>query len=248
MCKLNSKNRWTLVCAFVFSVTTITGVFAQNPITVSKVIHSGKNSYIEANGQPYLMYGIQMRLDNYLDLYGNTAPIFQYFEKASSAGFKDVILPLSWGSFEQKDNVFSYVYLDSILANANKYNLRIQLMWYGSNVCAYSELPWYINNDHANYPKISSTQWSPVSCSTSKLIEKEVRAVKTLMSYINVHDTEKRIVMIQVENEPNHKGPLVDYWAGNQEVATKHMLDTLGKVVHSSNSNMVTRVNLIGGY
>ena len=222
--------------------------FAQNPITVSKVIHEGKGSYVEANGQPYLMYGIQMRMDNYLDLYGSTAPIFQYFEKASSAGFRDVILPLSWMRFETTDNVFTYAYVDSVLVNAHKYNLRIQLMWFGSNVCAYSELPWYINNDVVNYPKISATPWAPVVYSNPKLIEKEVRAVKSLMNYINIHDTEKRIVMIQVENEPNHKGPLVDYWAGAQEVATKHMLDTLGKVIHASNSNMVTRVNLIGGY
>ncbi len=232
----------------VLSLAVYSRASAQNPITVSKVIHEGKSSYVEANGQPYLMYGIQMRMDNYLDLYGSTAPIFQYFEKASSAGFRDVILPLSWMRFETTDNVFTYAYVDSVLVNAHKYNLRIQLMWFGSNVCAYSELPWYINNDVVNYPKISATPWAPVVYSNPKLIEKEVRAVKSLMNYINIHDTEKRIVMIQVENEPNHKGPLVDYWAGAQEVATKHMLDTLGKVIHASNSNMVTRVNLIGGY
>jgi len=246
MNKITQKIWLGLTVALFLAATS--SASAQNPITVSKVIHSGKSSYVEANGQPYLMYGIQMRLDNYLDLYGSTAPLFQYFEKASSAGFRDVILPMSWMRFETTDNVFTYAYLDSVLLNAHKYNLRIQLMWYGSNICAYSELPWYINNDVVNYPKISSTQWAPVAYNNPKLIEKEVRAVKALMNYINVHDTEKRIVMIQVENEPNHKGPLVDYWAGGQEVATKHMLDTLGKVIHASKSNMVTRVNLIGGY
>jgi hypothetical protein len=109
-------------------------------------------------------------------------------------------------------------------------------------------VPGYIGNDAVTYPKISTVQWAPLKFDTPKLIEKEVRAVKTLMNYINLYDIEQRIVMIQVENEPDHRGNTPTYWAGGQPAAVLRMIDTLGQVIHASNSNMVTRVNLLGGY
>ncbi|MFM7021444.1 MAG: hypothetical protein ACKOXB_00585 [Flavobacteriales bacterium] len=46
-----------LACTVEIYLAVFSKVSAQNPITVSKIIHEGKSSYVEVNGQPYLMYG-----------------------------------------------------------------------------------------------------------------------------------------------------------------------------------------------
>ena len=231
------------------SLSTLSIVTAQTPVTVSKIVHTGERNYVEVNGQPYLMYGIQLRLDNYFEVYGNKVAINQYFEKASSAGFRTVIIPVNWFDLEIADNSFKFWYIDSCLVNAKKYNVNIQLIWFGSNVCGWSNVPSYINNDVATYPRISALQWAALNYANPKLIAKEVRAVDTLMKYINNKDLEKKVIMVQVENEPDHKGNSQDgWWAQGQQTAVLKMLDTLGKVIHASNSNMVTRTNLLGGF
>jgi len=124
--------------------------------------------------------------------------------------------------------------------------LRLQFLWFGSDVCGWSNVPTYISGNKTTYPLISTVSSAPVVLSTPNLIVKETRAVGALMNYLALKDVNKRVVLIQVENEPDHIGPTPTMWAGGQKTAGYHMLDTLGQVIHKSAADMVTRVNLAG--
>ena len=218
---------------------------------VSKLVRTPTKNYIDYNGLPYLVYGIQLRIDDYLkeSPYSDAsklANVYQYFERTSLAGFRDASVPIPWNYIETADGTFNFTLIDNYLANANKYNLRLQFLWFGSNICGWSNVPNYISSNKTTYPLVSNVSQSPVLFSTAKLIEKEVRAVTTLMNYIAQKDLNKRVVLVQVENEPDHIGPTTSMWGGGQKTAGYHMLDTLGQVIHRSSSDMVTRVNLAG--
>jgi len=220
-------------------------------IPVSKLVRTASKNYIEYNGLPYLIYGIQLRIDDYLgsNPYSDgtkLANVDQYFQYASIAGFKDVSVPIPWNYIETDDNTFNFTLIDSYLASANKYNLRLQFLWFGSDVCGWSNVPGYISKDKTTYPLISAVASAPVVLRTASLIEKESRAVGNLMNYIGQKDLNKRVVFIQVENEPDHIGPTNTMWAGGQKAAGYHLLDTLGQVIHNSTADMITRVNLAG--
>ncbi|HEY5589831.1 MAG TPA: T9SS type A sorting domain-containing protein [Paludibacter sp.] len=208
---------------------------------VSRVVRTDNTIYLEHQGLPYLMYAIQLRVDDYASspIDSKWANVYQYFQKTQQAGFKDAIVPVSWSWFEVMENSFNYKFIDDYLAYAKTYDLHLQLMWFGSNVCAYQYVPNYISSYTKNSQGI-------LDYSNSNLIAKEVRAVKNLITYIATHDTEKRIVLMQVENEPDHHGPATDLWGGGQKEAAIHMMDTLGQVIHASDADMITRVNLTG--
>ena len=229
---IDSKNA---VSSLVYSVT----VKYNTP--VSRMVRTDNMKYLEYNGMPYLLYAIQLRVDDYASSpndskYGN---IYQYFQKAQQAGFKDAIVPVRWDWFETSENSFNYKFIDDYLRYAKTYNLRFQCMWFGSNVCGYQYIPNYISK----YP---STSANVLDFSNENLIAKEVRAVKNLMAYLAKNDLEKRVVLVQVENEPDHMGSSTVLWAGGQKDAAIHMMDTLGQVVHASAADMITRVNLTG--
>ncbi len=218
---------------------------------VSKLIRTANKNYIDYKGLPYLIYGIQLRIDDYLGSspYNDAtklANIYQYFERTSLAGFKDAAVPIPWSYFETGDGTFNYTLIDNYLANANKYNLRLHFLWFGSNICGWSSVPYYISNNKTVYPLVSTASQAPVLFTTAKLIEKEVRAVTTLMNYLTLKDVNKKVVLVQVENEPDHVGPTSSMWGGGQKTGGYHMLDTLGQVIHQSSADMVTRVNLAG--
>lgn len=218
---------------------------------VSKLVRTTTKNYIDYNGLPYLNYGIQLRIDDYLGSspYSDAtklATVYQYFERTSLAGFKNASVPIPWNYIETADGTFNFTLIDNYLANANKYNLQLQFLWFGSNICGWSNVPNYISSNKTTYPLVSTVSQAPVLFSTAKLIEKEVRAVTTLMNYIAQKDVNKRVVLVQVENEPDHVGPTTTMWGGGQKTAGYHMLDTLGQVIHRSSADMVTRVNLAG--
>ena len=218
---------------------------------VSKLVRTTTKNYIDYNGLPYLNYGIQLRIDDYLGSspYSDAtklANVYQYFEKTSLAGFRDASVPIPWNYIETADNIFNFTLIDNYLSNANKYNLRLHFLWFGSNICGWSNVPYYISSNKTTYPLVSTVSQAPVLFSSAKLIEKEVRAVTTLMNYIAQKDVNKRVVLVQVENEPDHVGPTTTMWGGGQKTGGYHMLDTLGQVIHRSSADMVTRVNLAG--
>ena len=218
---------------------------------VSKLVRTATSNYIDYNGLPYLNYGIQLRIDDYLGSspYSDAnklATVYQYFERTSLAGFKNASVPIPWNYIETADGTFNFTLIDNYLTNANKYNLKLQFLWFGSNICGWSNVPTYISSNKTTYPLVSTVSQAPVLFSTTKLIEKEVRAVTTLMNYIAQKDLNKRVVLVQVENEPDHVGPTSSMWGGGQKTAGYHMLDTLGQVIHRSAADMVTRVNLAG--
>ena len=217
----------------------------------SRFIKTPAKNYIEYKGLPYLQYGIQSRIDDYLssdpksDLTKFNS-LYQYFERTVQSGFKDILLPLQWKSFETGDNEFDYTLLEKYLGNANFYNLRIQLLWFGSNGCGYPFVPDFIGNDRTTYPRISSATDAPLILNNTNLLEKETRAMGKLMDYLKINDLNDRVMMIQIENEPDHKGITTELWAGNQKAAALQSMNTLGKVVHASLASVVTRVNLTG--
>jgi len=229
---IDSKNT---ISALVYNIT----VKYNTP--VSRFVRTDSTKYLEYKGMPYLMYAIQLRVDDYASSPTDSkyANIYQYFQKTQQVGFKDAIVPIRWDWFETKENSFNYKLIDDFLSYAKTYNLHLQFMWTGSNVCGYQYVPAYISS----YP---STAVNILDFSNPNLISKEVRAVKNLMDYLGTHDTEKLVVMIQVENEPDHHGPATDLWAGGQKDAAIHLIDTLGQVIHASAADMITRVNLTG--
>lgn len=218
---------------------------------VSKVVRNDNTKYLQYKGLPYLLYGIQLRVDDYISTPSDSkySNIYQYFQKTQQAGFRDALVPIPWSWLETADSVFNYTFIDDYLAYAKSYNLRLQFLWFGSNICAYTNVPAYIADvaNKGTYPRITSTI-DILNYSNPKLISKEVRAVKNLMTHLANYDLEKRVVLFQVENEPDHYGPPSNVdsilWAADQKVAAIHMMDTLGQVIHASNSDMITRVNL----
>jgi len=214
---------------------------------VSRIVRTDNSKYLEYKGLPYLLYGIQLRIDDYISSPSdpNYVNIYQYFQKTQQAGFREALVPVRWDWFENADNSFNYKFIDDYITYAKTYNLRLQFLWMGSNVCAYMYTPTYISSNQTTYPR-STASIDILNYSNVNLIVKEVRAVKKLMAHLATYDTEKRVVLVQVENEPDHMGPSSVLWAGGQKDAAIHMMDTLGQVIHASAVDMITRVNLTG--
>lgn len=118
------------LCALVLSLVMLATMFSGIQLTtdaagtngyVSRLVTNDYGTYVEHNGKPYLMYGVQLRVDwQYADkkLEDGTTDwdwIEENFQKAVEDGFKTVAIPVYWSFMETGNHgTLSTAYLGRI--------------------------------------------------------------------------------------------------------------------------------------
>ncbi len=233
-------------------------------ITVSEMKHteSGK-PYLEVNGTPVLMLGGQLRTDFFLQL--NELPpnrLDQYFELASEMNVTVVQVPISWRDVEPTKNTYTTDLVGYYIDYCNKYNLKLEILWFGSYMCGYSVegyIPDYVLNDPENYPSYGNNSFQGwlgkhywLRPDNELLMEREGIALGKLMDgiweYDRMHGGRRTVIGIQVENEPDMLATRHNAQHGYSEEeiwpSLVVLLDRMGQVVKNSKYRCYTRVNM----
>jgi hypothetical protein len=218
-------------------------------ITVSKVITIGSHRYVEANGKPYLSYGVHLRTD---DLIGSDysvqsiLKIEEYFQKAADVGFKTVIISVPWSKIETSEGVYDFdLFLRPMLNYAYKYNLDIEINWFGSTLCGWAGGPSYIINDRITYPRIKNgILTDSYDFTNTTVVDKEILALKALMNFINKTDVKRRIISICTAVEPNSWSINNIAWQGQKDAIINNKLAPVGKALQTYSPKMIVKTYL----
>lgn len=244
-------------------------------IEVSKIVTNSNGSYIEVDGQPFLYTGTQIRVDAFMNCDElNYSQIKGLFEQASKLGVNCVQIPIEWAKMEIAEDVFNYEYIHEMLSYANTYNLKVEFLWFGTNMCGDTHsytVPDYILKDGKTYPKFDALRtgefWNYygvmwfLDFDNPNLIARESNAVNKMMDYIyefdSTHGGKKPVIGIQVLNEPDifarwriYEKEVLSKTTGvkmtEEEAYQKicNSLNALGKTIKNSKYKVYTRVNL----
>lgn len=228
--------------------STEKGELKEKSEPVSRLVTENGRTYIEVEGQPYLMYGVQMRLDDFLagDMSPrNVSKLGVYFQKAKEAGFNTVVIPMPWKYIEVVEGVYDFkTYLNKVINYADMYNLRVQLQWFGSAFCTWpNEAPDYIQVDRDTYKRVKGKikGSEPFDFTCKPLLEKEYAAFRAMMDHIATYDVRKRVIMVTTVAEPDNPETTDELWAGGQKEAILDMIGKLSDIVHESGRDVVAR-------
>ncbi|MDR0506435.1 MAG: DUF4969 domain-containing protein [Dysgonamonadaceae bacterium] len=245
------------------------------PIEVSKVITENGKTVFLVDGIPFPIYGAQIRLDAFINCDKmSITDVEKYFAKGKELGVNCLEVSLCWKMIEPKENIFDFTLIDKIMEYANKYGLKIELLWFSTNMIgdSFSNLvPAYILKDSQKrfyradegtfsglygyrYVLILNDKW---------ILERETNAVTNLFNHIhrwdNEHESKHPVITAQIHNEPDG---LVRWRMDQQHFAyrdgkplskeaawkmTLDALDAVGKAVKNSSYKVATRTNLISG-
>lgn len=242
-------------------------------ITVSTLNTENGKTFIKVNDIPFPLVGAQIRVDFLMNCDGKTIQQCQpFFQKAQELGVNCVQIPVWWKLIEPTQNNFSWTVLDQILTYVNQYNLKMELLWFSTNMCgeAFSNyVPDYIlnlpnvrliRNDGCPYWNYYGYQYNLV-LNDATLLAREVNAVQTLMEHIRVWDNangaKRPVVSVQVHNEPDifarwrydqkqiHYADNRTFTKNDAWNMTLDALNTVGQAVKNSNYKVITRTNLV---
>lgn len=250
-------------------------VYDGSPVKVSEVVTNEYGSHIQVGGQDFLYIGTQIRVDAFMNCDKlNYAQIGKLFEQASELGVTCVQIPVEWAKLETEQDVFDYTYLFHMMEFANRYDLKMEFLWFGTNMCGDTHsytVPDYILRDGKTYPKFDALRtgeyWNYygimwfLDFDNENLVKRESNAIAKMMDYIyeydSTHGAKQPVIGIQVLNEPDifarwrvpDKEVLSSVTGERmsaEEAYTKicNSLEALGKTVKQSKYQVYTRVNL----
>ncbi|WP_430811875.1 MULTISPECIES: DUF4978 domain-containing protein [unclassified Carboxylicivirga] len=219
------------------------------PRLVSQLVTNelGK-TYLEVEGEPFFYNGVQA----WLPQDGNYEVFMQ---KAHEVGYQIFTFWFPWRSIEANKGEYNWTVLNDMIEMAEKYDMRLDIVWGGSNFCGGLDkrfAPDFImdNPDFAvkdeygriKYVKKFDMGLCPVAdYSSQKLLAIEQETVKAFMDYLLKRDTTNRVVFFQVENEVN----LFDFSLQDKKVVLDYC-DRIGQVVKEAPYRIATRMNLAG--
>ncbi len=226
------------------------------PITASTVRRQNGRQVIYHNGSPYLYYAMHLRIDHLRSALGDEEIARKDFEtyakQLKEDGWDTMIAYINWRRiYDGKKYDFSD--LEFQYEIAKKYDLKVHLNWFGYDVCGFGGyMPWQQDNLE-KYPCLHGLDGAPLINENNEYIpdysqqiflDESYEAIQQVCAWLNVNDTDRRTVAIQLENEPGNSEGGNGLWMSQFTNMVNH-LNNLGKAVKESPYSMVTYLNLM---
>ena len=155
----------------------------------------------EQQPAPSILWGGEMHNSNA----STPESIDASLDLAVSLGFNSVLAPVSWELLEPVQGEFDFSLVDYLLKAADKRDLYLGLLWFGTWKNGESSYPpLWVKADTATYfraPTCVAEKTSPISPFCAAAREADVKAFKALMAHLKMADKTWRVRCVQVENE-----------------------------------------------
>jgi len=242
--------RFVLIAITVFISQVLyaeTMTAANKKVVVSRVVTNAEGkSYIEVDGRPFLYNAVQ-------SWYPPEKDYSFYVQKTAETNYKCFTFWLYWKHLEPVEGKRDWAELDKVIDLANKYDVRLDIVWAGTNFCGHLDprfAPDWLLKDHkayhlkdANDKCVIANGFDMGKCcaadpANDKLLSLEKSLIADMLQHLKAYDKNHRVIAIQIENEVN-----LNNWPGGKGGILAY-INELGKVVKQSDYEIVTRVNL----
>lgn len=218
------------------------------PYKASEIATVNGRKIFKHNGEPYLYNALHLRYRAFTTTMANSIAEKKFEEgmqKIKESGIDTVILYIYWEDMYDGKN-YNFDDLKFQYDMAIKYDLKIQVNWFGYNNCGYGGFRKW-QKLRSKYPALEIDDPNITSeipdLSQQIFIDEEIEAIQQLCAFINIYDTDRRTIAIQLENEPDNDEGGMGYWL-SQYSAMVNLLNKLGEAVHNSTYDMITKINI----
>ena len=196
------------IMLFTPSFVVAAGAGAQD---MPRVEQRGQAMQLIVDGAPYIVLGGELH-NSSASSPAYMAPIW---DRLGRDKVNSVIGVASWELTEPQEGRFEYAAVDDQIAQAKAHRLKLVLIWFGAFKNAESTYaPSWVRRDEARFPRAhrdpaakpngmaaymrDGVALTPVN---DRHVEADARAFAALMSHIRQVDTDRTVILVQVENE-----------------------------------------------
>ena len=154
------------------------------------------------DGKPFLVLSGEL---------ANTAPSdLDYMQHifpilANRVHLNTVLTAMAWAWVEPQEGKYDFHLADAAIENADKNNLRLVWLWFGSWKNGQSDFtPTWVKTDQQRFPRAQIQNGKSVqilSTLSENNVQADAKAFAALMRHVRETDKNHRVIMAQVENE-----------------------------------------------
>lgn len=161
----------------------------------------GSTQQLVVDGKPFLVLGGELSNSaassaDYLDTVWPTL---------KAAGLNTVIAPVEWDQIEPQPGHFDFSVADALIKQARQNNMHVVLLWFGAwknSMSTYA--PPFVKRDYAKYTRAQDDKGRPqdiLSPFDPETLKADQAAFAALMAHLRQTDTDRTVILVQVENE-----------------------------------------------
>jgi beta-galactosidase GanA len=193
----------------------------------------GTATQLTVDGKPFLMLAGE--------LHNSSASSIEYMKpiwgRLKAMNLNTVLATVSWELIEPRQGEFDFRLVDAMIRDARQQNFRLVFLWFGSwknGVSSYA--PLWVKADLKRFPRVqnkSGFNLEVLSTFSEAARDADASAFVRLMRHIKQVDSERTVIMMQVENEvgilgdARDRSPLAEAaWSGQ---VPRELMDYLQK-------------------
>ena len=213
-------------------------VAAAQPAPLPRVeTQNGRHVFL-VDGRPFLMLGAQVNnSSNY------PAMLPQVWPTIAALHANTVEVPIAWEQIEPIEGRFDFSFLDTLLQQARAHDVRLVLLWFGTwKNTGPSYAPEWVKTNTARFPRMrrrdGHTHYvlSPHGRAT---LAADRNAFVHLMTHIRDADSQRTVIMVQVENETGSYGSPRDFSPEAQRLFDGPVPPQLARLRHAGSWSQV---------
>ena len=211
-----------LVCAALFLLTVSAAGIAQSAArSIPRIEKTGSSFRFVVDGNPYLMLSGQVHNSSN----SNPDDLGKALDVLASWHANTAEVPIYWEAIEPQPGQFDFRSIDAAIQAARKRELRLVFLWFGTWKNGESHYtPEWVKRDKQKYVRVVGSHGEEteiLSPLCRAAMDADSHAFAAVMQHIkSIDETERTVLMMQVENEPGMLGTDRDY-----SEAANHLYD-----------------------
>ena len=184
---------------------------------IPQLVHKDGRYALMVDGAPYLMLGAQAHNSSgWPAMLPKVWPAIEYLHANT------LEIPVYWEQFEPRQGQFDYTVIDTILTQAREHRVRLVLLWFGTwKNGSQHYMPEWMKAEPERYSHLVDKNGRPVDSPSpfaTASLEADTRAFTAFLRHLKAADSQRTVIMVQVENEAGTWGTLRDYSPAAQKL------------------------------
>jgi len=176
-----------------------------------KIVEQNGRHALLVDGQPFFMFAGQI---NNSSAWPSQLP--EVWRAVGTIHANTVEMPVYWEQIEPAQGKFDFSVVDTLLNQARQHKVRLVLLWFATwkNGSAHYLPEWMKLVAGVKYPNITGRNGRPVdspSPHNQAAMELDAKAFAAFMGHLKQADSQRTVLMVQVENESGAWGSVRDF-------------------------------------